>query len=239
MSLRFAKRLTASLVASASLLFQSFPAQAQFAVIDVASVTQLIQQAQTLARQLEQAEAQVTQARALYQSLSGPRGMELLLNGTVRNYLPSDWQELASAIQGQGSYGNLSTRIRGALQANAVLSAGQLAALPAVAQRKVTAARSNVALLQGLTQEALANSSGRFASIQRLIEAIPTATDQKGILELHARIAAEQGMLQNEQTKLQSLYQVALSQTAALKQQESELVIAAYGSFTTRFEPSP
>jgi type IV secretion system protein VirB5 len=239
MSLRFAKRLTASLVASAWLLLQPFSAQAQFAVIDVASVTQLIQQAQTLARQLEQAEAQVAQARTLYQSLTGPRGMELLLSGTVRNYLPSDWQGLASAIQGNGSYGNLSTEIRSALQANAVLSAGQLAALPAVAQGKITAARNNVALLQGLTQEALANSSSRFASIQRLIEAIPTATDQKSILELQARIAAEQGMLQNEQTKLQSLYQVALAQTAALKQQESELVIAAYGSFATRFEPSP
>ena len=239
MSLRFAKRLTPSLVASAWLLLPSPPTQAQFAVIDVASVTQLIQQAQTLARQLEQTEAQLTQARTLYQSLTGPRGMELLLSGTVRNYLPNDWQGLALAIEGHGSYGSLSSEIRNALQANAVLSAGQLATLPAVAQAKITASRNNVALLQGLTQEALASSSGRFASIQRLIEAIPTATDQKGILELQARIAAEQGMLQNEQTKLQSLYQVALSQTAAQKQRESEQVIAAYGSFATRFEPSP
>src|SRR5579862_5912772 len=49
-------------------------AHAQFAVIDVASVGQLLQQAATLARQLQQAEAQVQQARSLYQSLTGPRG---------------------------------------------------------------------------------------------------------------------------------------------------------------------
>ena len=48
-------------------------------------------------------------------------------------------------------------------------------------------------------------TSSRFASIQELIDAIARALDQKGILELAARINAEQGMLQNEQTKLNVL----------------------------------
>ena len=53
--------------------------------------------------------------------------------------------------------------------------------------------------------------SDRFTSLQQLISAIGGATDQKASLDLNARIAAEQGMLQNEQTKLQVLYQVAQS----------------------------
>lgn len=216
------------------------PARAQFAVIDIASVTQLIQQAQTLARQLEQARAQVAQAQALYQSLTGTRGMQQLLSGTLRNYLPTDWAQITSAMQGGNSlYGALSVDIQKAIRSNALLSASQLAALPPAQQAQLMAARSNVALTQGLAQEALVNSSGRFAAMQQLIQAIPTATDQKAILDLQARISAEQGMLQNEQTKLQTLYESTLAQASVLQLREREQAIAAQGNFATRFEPSP
>jgi type IV secretion system protein VirB5 len=96
-----------------------------------------------------------------------------------------------------------------------------------------------VALLQALSQDALGNASGRFASVQQLIDAIPSARDQKGILDLQARIGAEQGMLQNEQTKLQVLYQTAVAQDWATQQRAREQVIAAQGDFATRFEPTP
>jgi type IV secretion system protein VirB5 len=237
MKSHIAMRIT--LPAIALLLSVALPATAQFAVIDVASVTQLIQQAQTLVRQLEQAQQQVAQAQALYRSLTGPRGMQLLLNGTVRNYLPTDWQQLTAAMQGSGTYGALSADIRVAVSGNAVLSASQLAALPASTQVQITTSRNNVALLQALTHEALANSSNRFGAIQQLIPALPTATDQKGILDLQARIGAEQSMLQNEQTKLQALYQAALSQAQALSQQAREQAIAETGNFATRFSPAP
>ena len=76
-------------------------------------------------------------------------------------------------------------------------------------QQQIVAARQAVALREALAQEALANSSARFASIQSLIAAISTAGDQKAILDLQTRISAELGMLQNEQTKLQVLAQVS------------------------------
>jgi type IV secretion system protein VirB5 len=94
----------------------------------------------------------------------------------------------------------------------------------------VLAARQSPALLQALSRSALANSSSRFASLQQLIGAIGSAQDQKGALDLEARIAAEQAMLQNEQTKLQGLYQVAQSQEWARQQQVKELAIADQGS---------
>ena len=50
------------------LLLMNQVAHAQFAVIDVASVAQLIQQAQTLAAQLEAARGQLAQAQAQYQA---------------------------------------------------------------------------------------------------------------------------------------------------------------------------
>jgi type IV secretion system protein VirB5 len=233
------RRWPISALALTSLLWVAAPADAQFAVIDIASVTQLIQQAQTLAQQLEQMQRQVAQAQTLYQSLTGPRGMQLLLSGTIRNYLPTDWQQLAAAVQGSGSYTSLGAQIRAAVDANAVLTSSQLASLSPSAQTYIRRARSNVALLQALAQQALNNSSNRFTSIQQLIQAIPTAVDQKGILDLQARIGAEQGMLQNEQTKLQTLYQAVQSQAEVLRQQAQEQAIADYGNFSTRFEPTP
>lgn len=215
------------------------PALAQFAVIDVASVTQLVVQAQTLARQLEQAQAQVAQAQTLYSSLTGTRGMQQLLANLQPNYLPENWAQLQASAQGAGLFSALNADVRAALAANAVLTPMQLGNLSPAAQAQIQTQRGNVALLQGLAQEALSNSSSRFASITQLVQAIGTAQDQKAILDLQARIGAEQGMLQNEQTKLQTLYQAVAAQTDALRQQQREMALAMHGNFATRFEPAP
>jgi type IV secretion system protein VirB5 len=214
-------------------------ARAQFAVIDATAVAHLISQAQTLTQQLAAARAQLGQVEAQYQSMTGNRGMQLLLNGTVRNYLPAQWSQWSAVLNGNGGYGALSAAFQGSLQANAVLTPQQLAALSPDERAHIVAGRQSVALLQALSQDALGNASGRFAAVQQLIDAIPSARDQKGILDLQARIGAEQGMLQNEQTKLQVLYQAALAQEWATQQRAREQVIAAQGNFATRFEPTP
>jgi type IV secretion system protein VirB5 len=214
-------------------------AQAQFAVIDAAAVAHLISQAQTLTQQLAVARAQLAQIEAQYQAMTGDRGMQSLLSGTVRNYMPAQWSQWNSVLNGNGGYGALSTAFQASLQANAVLTPQQLAVLSPDERAHIIAARQSVALLQALSQDALGNTSGRFAAIQQLIDAIPSARDQKGILDLQARIGAEQGMLQNEQTKLQVLYQAALAQEWATQQRAHEQVVAAQGQFATRFEPTP
>jgi type IV secretion system protein VirB5 len=214
--------------------------QAQMAVVDVASIRQLVQQVQTLSQQLAAAREQVAQTQTLYQSLTGDRGMERLLANSPRNYLPSDWLQLSAAMPGPDAPGSaLAADIRADVAANSVLTAQQLAALTPGARRQIANNRQSVALLQALSQEALANSSGRFAALQQLIAAIATAHDQKGILDLQARINAEQGMLQNEQTKLQMLNQAAHSQAAIAAQQTREMIIASQGQFAARFEPAP
>jgi type IV secretion system protein VirB5 len=235
-----------SLAAAAALgsgivaLCATHEARAQFAVIDVASVTQLIAQAQTLAQQLQALRSQITQAQQLYQSMTGSRGMQQLLNTSQLNYLPTDWSQLIGAMQGSGGvYGSLTADIASAITGNAVLSAAQVASLSPSEQASITNERQAVALLQGLVQEALTNSSGRFSDIQQLITAIPTASDQKGALELQATIGAELAMLQNEQTKLQSLYRATDAEQRANRQAVRELVVADQGRFSTRFEPTP
>jgi hypothetical protein len=69
--------------------------------------------------------------------------------------------------------------------------------------------------------------------LQQLITAIGTESDQKGALDLQARIAAEQSMLQNDQSKLAVLAQAAQGQRAAARQAAQEQAIADVGSFRT------
>jgi len=214
-------------------------AQAQFAVIDVASLSQLVSEVQVLQQQLETARGELTQAQSEYQSITGVRGMEGLLRGTERNYLPPDWGTLQSTLQGSARYPQLAADVQNALQMLSVLSAQQLAALSPVAAAQLQARRQTIALLQSLSHESLANSSGRFASVQQLIDTIGQATDQKAILELLARIAGEEDMLQNEHTKLQVLYQGVQAQDLANAQSVRELTVAGHGQFQSRFQPQP
>src|SRR5881227_1828581 len=97
-----AKREIGFALAFLVLLTATPAAQAQFAVIDVASVTQLMSQVRTLEQQL----------------------------ATARNYLPPSWESLESTLQGTGAaYPLLSKELGRALADVSVLSPAQMAAL--------------------------------------------------------------------------------------------------------------
>jgi type IV secretion system protein VirB5 len=179
------------------------------------------------------------QARQALQTMTGDRGMELLLSGTVRNYLPSDWSQVTGALQGSGGFNALSADVQSIVITNAVLSPQRLAALSPGAQQLIQNSRQWSAMQQAVSHQALSNASNRFASIQSLIAAISTATDQKAILDLQARISAELGMLQNEQTKVQVLNQATQAQESSLRQLAREQVIDGHGLFIARFQPVP
>ena len=222
-----------------SVLFAGFvtfgairPAHAQFAVIDIASIVQLVQEVQQLEQQVATARSQLSQAQAEYAAITGNRGMQNLLSGTNRNYLPTDWSQLQQVMSGSsGSYPALAGQVTTLVNSNAVLSPAQVATLSPTEQAQLVAARQNPALLQATARTALSNSSDRFAALQQLISAIGSAADEKASLDLNARIAAEHAMLQNESTKVQVLSQVAQSQEWSRAQRVREQAIADQGSF--------
>jgi type IV secretion system protein VirB5 len=228
--------LAACVVAS----FAAAPsAWAQWAVVDAPAIVQLIQEVQTTAQQLQTAKDQLLQARQALQTMTGDRGMEQLLSGTVRNYLPSNWTQVTGALQGSGGFGALSAETQSIVTANAVLSPQRLSTLSPSGQQLIQNSRQWSAMQQALSHQALSNASNRFAAIQTLIAAISSATDQKGILDLQARVSAELGMLQNEQTKVQILNQATQAQESSLRQLGREQVIDGHGSFAARFQPAP
>jgi type IV secretion system protein VirB5 len=220
--------------------FMAAPARAQLAVIDVPAIVQLVQEVEAMQQQVQTAQNQLIQARQALDSMTGARGMQLLLQGTVRNYLPSTWSELTGAMQG-GSViaGRLAADVRSAIAANGILTLAQLAGMSPINRQLLLAGRQSVALQQALVQESLSNASGRFLSLQRLIDAIGGAVDQKAVLDLQARIAAELAMLENERNKLQILDAATRTEYAINLQREREQAIAGHGSFAGRFQPRP
>ena len=105
-----------------------------------------------------------------------------------------------------------------------------VARLSPIERAHLDAARRSTALLQALTHQSLATTSNRFASLQQLINAIGSANDPKAVLDLQARIGAETGMLTNEGSKLQVLYQAMQAEDRSQRQRRDEQAIADIGS---------
>jgi type IV secretion system protein VirB5 len=206
-------------------------ASAQWAVIDVGAITQLVQEVATLQQQLTTAQQELSQAQSTYQAMTGDRGMENLLGGLNRNYLPTDWAQLQQVLAGSSStYGALASSVQGLVNSDAVLSSAQVSSLSPVERSDLIADREHAALLQAVTRDALSSASARFGELQQLIAAIPTATDEKGILDLQARIEAEGAMVANEAIKLQALYETLNAEDGAESQEIQEETIAQAGS---------
>ena len=215
-------------------------AHAQWAVIDVQAVAQLLQELQTMQQQLATARSQLQQAQQQLQAMTGDRGMEQLLAGISRNYLPANLGQLQGLLsQAPTSFASLGGAMQSSVAANAVLTPQQLAMLAPASQGVLVSVRRSTALLQAIVGDALSATSARFSALQQLIDAIGNASDQKAVLDLQARITAEQGMLQNEQTKLGVLYQAAQAQEWLDRQRAREQLIAGHGSFGARFHPVP
>ena len=207
---------------------------AQYPVVDAGAIAQLVQEVSTLQQQLQTAQLTLANAQQQYQAIIGNRGMQNLLSGTNRNYLPTTWNQLLGAVtQTGGAYQALSVGVQSLMVANAVLTPQQIAALSPGEQTQVQTARQSAALLQSTSRQALDNTSTRFAALQQLINAIPSAADEKGSLDLQARIQAEEAMLQNENTKMAVLYQTLEAQEWARKQSAREQVVAGVGSLRT------
>jgi type IV secretion system protein VirB5 len=218
-------------MAATILLLSVPPVKGQFAVIDVAAVAQLVQQVQTLAQQLATAQAMLVQAQAQYAAITGGRGMQFLLGGIQRNYLPRTGGELDVLLAGgTAGFGGLAGEVATGARAVTVLTPGHLAELTPDEQAVVTGDRQRTALAAAVSREALAAASERFNTLQGLITAIGAAADAKAIADLQARIGAEQVMVNNESIKLRLLAQTLSAAQAQRDARVRELAVQDVGS---------
>jgi type IV secretion system protein VirB5 len=216
------------------------PARAQWAVIDVAAIQQLVMQINYWRQQIEAMGAELNQLEETHAALTGGRGMEGLmpLGDAERNYLPRDWAEVSRVLAGQSArYGAMADAVSELINERAVLTPERLDSMTAPMRTSVVEARESAAGLTVMTREAYRQAAERFAALAGLVNAIGNADDAKAIADLQGRIAAEQAMLENEQAKLQVLYHAAEAERWAREQQLRELAIAGHGEFDTRLRP--
>ncbi|HGX6067293.1 TPA: P-type DNA transfer protein VirB5 [Salmonella enterica subsp. enterica serovar Infantis] len=219
------KTFSVSLVLAAGIAVSS-AAFAQIPVTDGASIAQQVAaQAETIAKwkmQYDQMTSQINQMKQQYESLTGSRNLgQILNNSALRDYLPNDWQGVYDAVK-SGGYSGLSGRAQSIYEANKAFDACMVFKL--VDQRTACEAQA----VKGAQDKAFAldaydKAKSRLTQIDQLMAKINDTPDPKAIAELQGRIAAEQAMIQNEQTKLQMYQMVAAAEDRLQEQRQREL----------------
>lgn len=216
------KKIIGSLALTLGLTFGG-SANAGIPTIDVATLGQGIlqvkawgQQYQQMVQQYQQMVQQFDQMRQQYSSLNGIRGMASLVNDpALRQYLPADYQTILNS--GYGS----SAQIRAAMKVFGVSDSTMAA--DSDSAKAFTASANQAALNRATAEDGYKKASNRFADIQVLLDKVDSAPDAKDIADLQGRIQAEQVMMQNENTKLAMLGQLAQAQKDLLHQQSREI----------------
>lgn len=200
-------------------------------VIDAAAISNQLEQISYMVQQLQQMQQQVAALQAQVRAITGGRGMESLLSGQVRNYLPPEWNEAMNVLsQGNQAYQQLADNIRQIKQAQAVLKDADLNRLTPELRRMLEDARTAAATQQALGEAAYRQASQRVALLQQLTDTISAADDAKAVMDLQARIQSEQTMLTNDMIKLQALSQLQQTEDRAREQQDRERAIKRSGS---------
>ena len=174
------------------------------------------------AQQVQQMTSQIDQMKQQYQSITGSRGLGNILNNPeLRDYLPQDWQAVYDSVK-TGGYSGLSGRAGQIYNDNKVYDA--CAHFAVAAQRTSCEAQA----VKGAQDKAFAldaydKAKGRLQQIDGLMGRISQTQDPKAIAELQGRIAAEQAMIQNEQTKLQMYQMVAQAEDRLQQQRQREV----------------
>ncbi len=189
----------------------------------IETVAKWVKQAQQMQQQYDKLVAQV-------KAITGDRGMSLLLSGQTREYLPAEWGQAMDVLQtANGTYARLASAAQTIKDAQAVLNRGDLKNMLPQMERWLNTMRNASATQQAVGQSAYQTASERFPLLQQFIDKIRAAGDAKAIMDLQARIAAEQVMLQNEAIKLQAASQLQQAQAMAAQQMRSEMRVQTSG----------
>jgi type IV secretion system protein VirB5 len=211
-------KLIATGVAFGAALALSAPSSAQMAVVDLKAIVQAKQQVDQLKSQLTQLQKTYSQVEAAYKSTTGTRGMGDILNDkSIRNNLPSNWQQVYDSAS-RGGYSGISGSIDTIARQNQ-LSGSVRDGMTSVRNRQSAMSSTNKAV----GMQAYAGAQARLNQLDALTGQISKTQDPKAIAELQARIAVEQGAMQNEQTKLQLMSMLQRSEADLMAQQKRDL----------------
>ena len=180
------KKTVSVAAAAAALAFTAIPANA-FLGFGGSNIAKETTQIASWIAQYAQMVQEYNQLVEEYRSLNGIRGMASLVNNPqLRRYLPDEYKNILS--QGYGDWQALRTALDN----------------PVGSVKLDKFRRDQLAIDEAMTLESYKQASRRFGDIQVLLDKINDASipDAKDMVDLQARIQAEQVMMQNEASKI-------------------------------------
>lgn len=227
------RRSLGAAATAAALWLAAGTAQAQQIVHDPTSYAQLVREARTALDQLEQLREQVRQGQQLFDSLNDISDVNALARELglpeVRNPLP-DLRSLRAAADGDlSALGALAERAD-AIRAETRLYTPPAGDVPEVDRyNREALERSGARTARDLAVgEAVgAAADQRLAGLEALRQALDTAPNARAVMDLEARLSAEQALIHNEQVRLQGLALTRAAEARLEEQRARERAVAA------------
>ncbi|EOL6272010.1 type IV secretion system protein [Escherichia coli] len=205
------KKLALVLAIAGSLNAVSYAGVPVFVVADPQAWTAHLEDMAKYIEQIKQLENQFKQQVKQYESMTSARGLANVINS----------QYDTDALSGINT--------DSILRNSGINSASDFKLPEDVADLYDTAAK-NAATYAGQASRSLDQAQSRFAELSGLVRRVNTASDPKEVMDLNARIGAEQAFLQNEVGKLQILQQTAQANDALYQQKVKQMAVQSSGS---------
>lgn len=177
-------------------------------VIDTSSLAQQILQVEHMLSQLERLQDQLETANKQLDSISGSRGLASVIDSAYDTAVNVDTNKVLSSagIRGASAHG-LSDEVA----------------------ELYDSGNQNTATWLGQSEKSLEQAQERFSELTGLLVQVNNSPDQKDILDLQARIGAEEVMLQNEMAKLSMLRSQAEANQAVHVQRVQQMRVESSG----------
>lgn len=205
------KKLALVLAIAGSLNAVSYAGVPVSVVADSQAWTAHLEDMAKYVEQIKQLENQFKQQVKQYESMTSARGLANVINS----------QYDTDALSGINT--------DSILRDSGINSASDFKLPEDVAELYDTAAK-NAATYAGQASRSLEQAQSRFTELSGLVRRVNTATDPKEVMDLNARIGAEQAFLQNEVGKLQVLQQTAQANDALYQQKVKQMAVQSSGS---------
>ena len=188
-------------------------------VIDIANLVQTIQQVMNDITKISNQVEQINQLQAQVSSMNGARLLGTVSdNPLLRNYVPANAYSFVNAV-GSTGYGGLSPTAKSLRDAGMLYNCLDLSG---TARTTCQATLAQPYQQKGLLQDAMNVASGRLSQISALMGQINATSDQKAVLEIQARIGAENALLAHEMSQVQMLQGMADSEERIARSRDRE-----------------
>jgi type IV secretion system protein VirB5 len=199
------------------------PARADLPVIDGASVAQLVKQVQQAAQQIQLLQQQVQQVMSIYNAVAHVTDLGSAVSALgmlgIQNPLPVNPYAVQSLLNGRGSVAGMAGAIGSLFNSNWETAHVYTPTGTSYEASLVQRGATSIAGIQGLSGQLYQSMAQRLPLLQALQDRLNSAKDPKDVMDLQARLAAEQSYIQAQGVQAQTL---GMMQVAAYQERQQE-----------------